>query len=231
MPVASVTAVLVHSPYLGPATLRPLADALAGSGRPAFLLDLLPSVVAPPVHQRLIGAFADAVSDAGLAGPLALVGHGGAGPLLPAFADELADAGGLDVAALVYLDAELPTPGLSLRELDPARYAAMRADEGRWGEGAAGLVAEPGLRAAIVDELPEVPHAYLKEARPSVPWTGPAGYVGLSHPADLVEARANGWPTRDLDLHHLACATAPEPVARAVLEVLADLGLGPVTAG
>src|SRR6266511_2587953 len=101
------TAVLVHSPFLGPASLRPLADSLAAHGHPAVLLDLRPSVVAPPVHQVLVGAFADAIGDAALSGPVVLVGHSGAGPLLPAFADALEES----VAGLVFVDAGLPTPG------------------------------------------------------------------------------------------------------------------------
>ncbi|OLR91658.1 hypothetical protein [Actinokineospora bangkokensis] len=223
MPVAPVTAVLVHSPLLGPATLRPLAAALTGLGHPPVLLDLLPSVAEPPVHQRLIGGFADAVSDAGLGGPLVLVGHGGAGPLLPAFAEELED---FEVRALVYLDAELPTPGRSVRELDPARYAAAKADERRWGEALAALVPEGPLRQEVLDELPGVSPAYLKEARPTALWSGPAAYLSLSTPRVAAAVRELGWPAWDLGLHHLACATHPEPVAHALLGVLAALRAG-----
>jgi len=232
MPATPVTAVLVHSPFLGPASLRPLADSLAALGHPAVLLDLRPSVVAPPVHQVLLGAFADAMSDELLDGPVVLIGHSGAGPLLPAFADALEDS----VTGLVYLDAGLPTPGRSWRDTAPASlYAELRglSREGqlpRWQrwfspDPLVELVADPVLRAEIADEAPEVPIAFLKEERPDVEWTGPAGYVRLSAPyaADASSARALGWPVRELDSHHLAPATDAEPVARAVLEVLAEL--------
>jgi pimeloyl-ACP methyl ester carboxylesterase len=226
------TAVLVHSPFLGPASLRPLADALAAEGHPAVLLDLRPSVVAPPVHQVLVGAFADAIGDTELTGPVVLVGHSGAGPLLPAFADALEDL----VAGLVFLDAGLPTPGRSWRDtVPPEPYLALRdrSRDGllphwhRWFEDdpLTGLVADPELRAEIADEAPEVPLAFLKEARPDLEWEGPCGYVMLSaaYTADADEARSRGWPVRRLTLHHLAPATDPEPVAAAVLEVLAEL--------
>ncbi len=232
MPAAPVTAVLVHGPFLGPASLRPLADALAALGHPSVVLDLLPSVVTPPVHQRLLGAFADAMSDAALTGPLMLVGHSGAGPLLPAFAEELED----DVRGLLYLDAELPTPGRSWRDTaPPEQYARMRerSRDGqlpRWHrhfdtDPLPALVADGALRAEIADEAPEVPLAFLKEPRPTVEWDGPSGYVALSaeHHDDLAAARALGWPTRALDLHHLATATDPGPVAVAVLEVVLTL--------
>jgi len=228
MPAPAVTTVLVHSPFLGPASLRPLADSLAALGHPAVLPDLRPSVVAPPVHQVLLGSFADVMSEAQLTGPIVLVGHSGAGPLLPAFADALEEA----VSGLVFLDAGLPTPGRSWRETTPAEvYTHLRglSRDGqlpRWQrwfdpDPLAQLVADPELRAEIADEAPEVPIAFLKEPRPDLEWTGPAGYVALSehYAADADAAAALGWPVRRLASHHLAAATDPDTVARAVLDV------------
>ncbi|WP_436501231.1 alpha/beta fold hydrolase [Actinokineospora sp. HUAS TT18] len=230
MPAEPVTAVLVHSPFLGPASLRPLADALAALGHPAVLLDLRPSVVTPPVHQRLIGAFADAMSDVPLSGPVVLVGHSGAGPLLPAFAEELEDA----VRGLVYLDAGLPTPGRSWRDTVPGdlyNQLRTRSRDGqlprwhRWfdDDPLLDLVADEALRAEIADEAPEVPLAFLKEPRPTVEWEGRSSYVALSsaYASELARAEELGWLTRRLEAHHLAAATDPAPVAVAVLEVLA----------
>ena len=231
MPATPVTAVLVHSPFLGPASLRPLADALASLGHPAVLLDLRPSVVAPPVHQVLLGAFADAMSEELLDGPVVLIGHSGAGPLLPGFADALEEG----VTGLVFVDAGLPTPGRSWRDtVPPELYAELRAmsREGqlprwqRWfSPDPLSVVTDPELRAEIADEAPEVPIAFLKEERPEVEWPGAAGYVQLSAPydEDAASAEARGWPIRRLATHHLAPATDPDPVARAILEVLSEL--------
>jgi hypothetical protein len=232
MAALPITAVLVHSPFLGPASMRPLADALAAHGHPAVLLDLRPSVVSAPVHQVLVGAFADAISEEDLAGPVVLIGHSGAGPLLPAFADALEDT----VTGLVFLDAGLPTPGRSWRETVPASlYTELKAASRdgrlprwqRWFEPdpLAELVADEELRAEIADEAPEVPVAFLKEPRPDVEWSGPAGYVALSaaYDEDVAKATSLGWPVRRVDSHHLAPATDPDPVAVAVLEVLGEL--------
>jgi pimeloyl-ACP methyl ester carboxylesterase len=232
MPAPAVTTVLVHSPFLGPASLRPLADSLAALGHPAVLPDLRPSVVAPPVVQVLLGSFADVMSEAQLTGPIVLVGHSGAGPLLPAFADALEEA----VSGLVFLDAGLPTPGRSWREtVGPELYNHLRglSRDGqlprwqRWFEPdpLTELVADPELRAEIADEAPEVPIAFLKEPRPDLEWTGPAGFVALSehYAAYADEAEALGWPVRRLAAHHLAPATDPDTVARAVLDVFPDL--------
>jgi hypothetical protein len=230
--VLAATAVLVHSPFLGPASLRPLAGSLATHGHPAVLLDLRPSIVTPPVHQVLVGAFADAIGDASLAGPVVLVGHSGAGPLLPAFADALEEA----VAGLIFLDAGLPTPGRSWRDtVPPDLYTPLR-DRSRDGllprwhlwftdDPLDSLIPDPELRAEIEDEAPEVPLAFLKEARPDVEWTGPAGYVALSsaYEPDVEAAESLGWPVIKLHSHHLAPATNPEPVAKAILRVLAEM--------
>jgi pimeloyl-ACP methyl ester carboxylesterase len=220
--------VLVHSPYLGPASLRPLADALAAGGVESCLVDLRVTVSAAPVHQRLIGAFADAMDEVELAEPAVLVGHSAAGTLLPAFAAELDEL----VSALVYLDADLPTPGRSFRELQPARFAKLRASarEGRlprWSDWFTPnpfteLVADEALRAEMLDEEPEVAVEFLKEQRPSAEWDGPSGYLLLTeaYGEQADRARESGWPVRELASNHLAPATDPAPVAAALVELL-----------
>ncbi|GGP48070.1 alpha/beta fold hydrolase [Saccharothrix coeruleofusca] len=223
------TAVLVHSPYLGPASLRPLADALTALGHPVQLLDLRVTVNAAPVHQRIIGVFVDALEDSPVEGELVLVGHSGAGPLLPAFADALETP----VRGLVYLDAGLPTPGRSWRDDAPPELVARLKSlsrEGlmprwdRWSppEELAGLVPDAALREEITAEAPEVPLAFIKEPRPTVAWTGREAYLRLStaYAAEAAAARERGWPVVELDADHLAPATAPEPVARALAELI-----------
>lgn len=228
------TIVLVHSPFLGPASLRPLADALAALGHPTVLLDLRVTVAAAPVHARMIGSFADAIGEAGLTGPPVFVGHSGAGPLLPGFADALDDP----VAGLMFVDAGLPTPGRSWRDTVPAQLYTSLRDRSRDGLLApwpdwfdadllARLLPDTVLRAQIAEEAPEVPLAFLKEQRPSVEWSGPAAYLQLSaaYDKDAAEAKRLGWPVRRLDLHHLAPATDPDTVADALLRLLAQLDL------
>ncbi len=232
MPWQPPTIVLVHSPFLGPASLRPLADALAARGRPTVLLDLRVTVAAAPVHARMIGSFADALGEAEVTGPVVLVGHSGAGPLLPGFADAIDEP----VDGLVFLDAGLPTPGLSWRDTVPqALFDDLRAKSRDgllapwpdWFEPdpLPRLVPDTVLRAQIAEEAPEVPVAFLKETRPSVEWTGPAAYLQLSSPydRDLAGARRLGWPVRRLESNHLAPATEPDQIADALLRLLAEL--------
>lgn len=109
MTTSTQTVVLVHSPFLGPASLQPLAYQLDTTGVTTLVPDLRAAVTDEPVHQQLVAEFVSALATAAVTSPLVLVGHSGAGPLLPAFAESTDHP----VAALAYLDAELPTPGRS----------------------------------------------------------------------------------------------------------------------
>lgn len=222
-----VTVVLMHSPFLGPSSMRPLADELASDGVATLLVDLQMTVNEAPVHQRLIGAFADALDDAGVTGELVLAGHSGAGPLLPAFADALET----EVAGLVFVDSDLPTPGRSWREtVDPALVRQIKASvrDGklprwdRWFPEDPLKLVPAGLREEMRDEAPEVPWEFLKEQRPVVEWEGPCGYVLLSpaYEEAAAEAEKRGWPVDRVESHHLAAATSPSAVAAALRSVI-----------
>ena len=222
-----VTVVLMHSPFLGPSSMRPLADELASDGVAVLLVDLQMTVNEAPVHQRLMGAFADALDDAGVAGPLVLVGHSGAGPLLPGFADALER----DVAGLVFLDSDLPTPGRAWREtVDPVLVSQVKASvrDGklprwdRWFSEDPLRLVPAGLREEMRDEAPEVPWEFLKEQRPSVEWSGACGYVLLSPVYENAARKAEelGWPVERVESHHLAAATSPSAVAAALKSVI-----------
>jgi hypothetical protein len=225
-----VTVVLMHSPFLGPSSMRPLADELASDGVAVLLVDLQMTVNEAPDHQRLIGAFADALEDSGVGGPLVLVGHSGAGPLLPGFADALE----LDVAGLVFLDSDLPTPGRAWREtVDPALVSQVKASvrDGRLPRWDRWFAEDPlrlvpaELREEMRDEAPEVPWEFLKEQRPVVEWSGACGYVLLSSAYDDAadQAEALGWPVERVESHHLAAATSPSAVAAALKAVISRL--------
>lgn len=225
-----VTVVLMHSPFLGPSSMRPLADELASDGVGVLLVDLQMTVNEAPVHQRLIGAFADALEDSGVSGPLVLVGHSGAGPLLPGFADALE----LEVAGLVFLDSDLPTPGKAWREtVDPALVSQVKASVrggrlprwDRWFAEDPLRLVPAELREEMRDEAPEVPWEFLKEQRPVVEWAGACGYVLLSavYEDQAAKAEALGWPVERVESHHLAAATSPSAVAAALKSVISRL--------
>lgn len=224
--------VLVHSPFLGPASMRPLAEQLDSSGMPVLVPDLRGAMAGEPVHDRLLAEFADAASTVDARESLVLIGHSGAGPLLPGFAA----ATGHAVTALVYLDAGPPTPGSSWRDSAPAELfdemcaLARDARLPRWhqwfeADPLATLVPDHATRDTLAGEEPEVPIAFLTEPRPDADWTGPAGYLQLSPPyaAAADEAEQQGWPVRRVESHHLAAVTGPRAVADELLALLAAL--------
>jgi len=225
-----LTVVLLHSPFLGPSSMRPLADELASDGVAVLLVDLQMTVNEAPVHQRLMGAFADALQDSGVEGPLVLVGHSGAGPLLPGFAYALET----EVAGLVFVDSDLPTPGRSWRDtVDPELARQVKASVrggklprwDRWFPEDPLRLVPAELREEMRDEAPEVSWEFLKEQRPIVEWAGPCGYVLLSavYEDEAGKAEALGWPVERVESHHLAAATSPSQVAAALKSVISRL--------
>jgi hypothetical protein len=221
--------VLLHSPLLGPVTWQAVAGDLAGRGR---------AVVAPPwpqlsgIGEGFYGALADGAAAA--IGPsadkLVLVGHSGAGAVLPALSERL----GGRVAGVMFADAILPHPGRSWFDTAPAemrerlRTGAQMGDLPPWDEwwppGALErLLPDAHLRQALVAELEPLPLAYFEEKAPAAPLPAPSAYLQLSGAYDdesQVAARS-GWPLVRLPLHHLAMLTHPEAVATA-LESLAE---------
>ena len=75
--------VLIHSPLVGPTTWMSVADELVRGGREAVVPSLLGVVAAAASQWRHVPEVVHAAT-ANTAGPVALVGHSGAGPLLPA---------------------------------------------------------------------------------------------------------------------------------------------------
>ena len=100
--------VLVHSPLVGPVTWTLVADALGQRGYRALVPELASRTEAPfwPRHAQSV---AHMLAGLPLDEPVVLVGHSGAGPLLPASARAAART----VAAYVFVDAGLPGGGES----------------------------------------------------------------------------------------------------------------------
>jgi hypothetical protein len=216
---------LVHSPVTGPSTWRWVADELRARGHQVSV----PSV-RPPYDSWEIFADAVATQAAGqAAGPAAVVGHSGAGPLLPQIAARITAAG-----PLVFVDADLP-PETGEATLMPAEILAelrSLAPDGvlppwsDWfGPGVMReLVPDDAKRAVVTAELPSLPLSYF-EARVPVPagWVAaPGGYVLLSEEAyggQAAAAAARGWPVVRLRGAHLDIVTRPAEVAEAIVHV------------
>jgi pimeloyl-ACP methyl ester carboxylesterase len=173
------TFVLVHSPLVGPTSWLPVAQELERRGRGAVVPSLLGVAEAPEPQWRHVPD-AVGIATSHLQERIVLVGHSGAGVLLPAIADAL----GPEVAALVFVDSFLPPPAGRLPLGPPAFMDQLRAmaAEGvlapwsRWfgADAMRELVPDERLRADLEAEMPAMPLAYFEASVP-LPTIGGTG--------------------------------------------------------
>jgi hypothetical protein len=222
---------LVHSPLVGPATWDTLAAALRAREREVVVADLTTTLAGgAPYCSRQAAAIAAAV------GPRAtvLVAHSGAGALMAAAGSVVEDPHGY-----VFIDAGLPTPGISWLQSAPTELSARLRDMAvdgwlppwsQWWppETLEAQLPHAGLRARFVAACPRLPLGMFEEVLPPAPsWPDqPCAYLRLSDayrdPAG--RARALGWPTVELASQHLAVLTDPELVVEPLLDLIAQLG-------
>jgi hypothetical protein len=222
---------LVHSPLVGAATWEPVAARLAAHGYQVGIPDLTGTVAAgPPYCSRQ----AEVIARSAAGQPAILIGHSGAGPLLPAAGANIAG-----VRGYVFADAGLPIPGQSWMDTAPpdlaARLREMADAQGWlppwpqwWGEEAmAELIPDPDARQRFAADCSRLPLAMFEEVQPAAPqWPGaPAAYLLLSEAYEDQAARARelGWPVTQLASHHLAPLTDPGLVAESLRELLDQL--------
>lgn len=224
--------VLIHSPLTGGSFWHPVHDALWTLGQRASLARLPP---AERIHPPYWLTHAAGVA-AGLPGtePVVLVGHSGAGPLLPAIGRLARNrTGGADsVAGYLFVDCDLPRDGCCRFDLfdDPAAADALRArcHSGwlpRWRDDELRtMLPDPDLRRAFLADLPRTPEALYEELI-SVPdgWPeAPCGYLALTdgYRGAMTRASAGGWPMQRLHSHHFSPLTHPRRIARALCALL-----------
>jgi len=215
----AVRFVLVHSPLVGPATWRGVAEVLASLGHAVDVPDLRHAAKSGD-PRTFISAARSAVSpDTGI-----VVGHSGAGFFLPSIA-----ASREQLSLLVFVDAGIPpfdgTATASADFLGQLRSIAVNGMLPRWsrwwGEGVfERLVPDRERRSEVEAELLEVPLAFYETAI-TVPdgWcTAPGGFVLLSemYRGDAATAMSLGWPTVELLGTHLDIVNHPEALAQAL---------------
>lgn len=236
MPVPPRTLVLAHSPLTGAAVWGELPEILRARRHEVVVLDVADDVE-PPFATRYVARAAVQIAAAGPARPVHLVGHSGAGYLLPQIG-AARRAARHRVAGYVFLDAGTPhgqdASRLSLlRGEDPAaagELEALLARGGRfppWGdEDLRELVPDDTRRAALVASLRPRGAEFFTE---TLPYPGdwpdaPCGLLQLSPAYDVPArvARSRGWPVVSAALAggHFAACTDPDGVADALEDLL-----------
>jgi hypothetical protein len=215
---------LIHSPFLGPATWQSTARALERRGRRVRVPSLL-AVARSTVPYWPAGV--DSIVRSAAEEPVVLVPHSNAGLYVPAVVDALGD----QVRGIVFIDAALPgaghhTPPGFLRRL--ATVDGLLPPWTSWWDGAdvAELFPDADVRAEVEAEQPRMPLAYYDHLPPAphgwaVP---PCGYVWFGRPYDkgAAQAATHGWPTAHLPGRHLHMLADPDAVAAAVLQMAGD---------
>jgi pimeloyl-ACP methyl ester carboxylesterase len=227
----TTTFVLVHSPLAGPATWWAVAEHLEVGGNIAVVPELRSPVgVAGTYYERHIAAVVEAVGRRDMGGgPLVLVGHSGAGPLLPLIGAALRPR----VACYVFVDAALPHPGKSRLDGfgDPAGMAAFRAGAKDgvvplWPDAVLEpLIPDTDVRARFVADAQPMALQVYEEPLPGAPgWPeAPCAYLRFSdaYLREYVEAMRRGWLVRQWQAGHFDMLVEPARVAQTLVEMSA----------
>jgi hypothetical protein len=205
---------LVPSPLLGPASWRPVADALRRAGHDAEVLRV------------------EEVAARGSDGDVVLVAHSNAGLRVPALVEPVG------AVATVYVDAALPIGARGHTTAAPAKFRDAHrrlADEHgvlppwtQWWDDLGDLFPDDETRAEVEAEQPRLPLSWFDEQIP-VPhdWAErPSGYLafGDTYAEEQSFARAQGWPVRVLTGRHLHQLHDPDGVGREIGELAAQIG-------
>lgn len=227
---------LVHSPLLGPVSWEPVRLRLAAAGWNVVVPRLLNDAGTGSFYwQRHSEDFREALDVAAIGGAVALIGHSGAGPLLPV----LAAASGRASAAYLFVDSDLPVPESSRfdafdRAEDVERVRSLATDGmlAPWNEWfgeevMSDLIPDEATRLELLAELRPAPLAIYEEILPiPVHWPDAAcGYLQLSsgYQPQSMDAEARGWPVERLASNHLGMVAESDAVTAALLNLLSML--------
>ena len=220
---------LIHSPLFSELTWNATAEALRANGLPAFT----PSMKgvfdgSPPYYSRLVSTVLDQIEQHRGRRDVILVGHSGAGALLPAISHRVTGR----TVGTIFVDAILPHPGHSwfdsasetlcqqLRELTSGgRLPPWH----RWfpPNTAEALLPTAESRRQFFTGLPEAPLSYFEERAPRGEDVEPSGsaYLRLTDAYEEAarEAEHRGWLVAHHPAHHLAILTSPETIAASLV--------------
>jgi len=224
--------VLIHSPLVGPLTWSLVAEDLRRRGSEVVVPILRDSDSSDvPCWRQHVASAAQAVESLPRDRALVLVGHSGAGPLLPAIGESC----GRHVGAYLFVDAALPLDGqsrLDEMEADDAEFAAQLrrhlASGGRfpdWSEeDLRAILPNDRLRRDMVAELRPRSLTFFEERIPGFTAgpDAPCAYLQFSDPyvQAATRARQAGWAYRELDAGHFHMLVDPATVAGILLELV-----------
>lgn len=223
--------VLVPSPFVGPFAWEAVAAALREQGRKVVVPDLVSSATSVmPYWEQHAQAVCQALRPYSESEPLVLVGHSGAGPLLPA----INMICGHPTLAYLFVDAKLPHGGLSrLAEMEltsPEQGQQLRADleagevYPSWSdEDLVALIPDEQPRQGLLRAVRPLGLDFFTEPLPMIEeWPdAPCGYLRFStaYTEPAQRAQRDGWLYQALDAGHFHMLVEPARVASLLLEM------------
>lgn len=220
---------LINSPLLGRLTWSLVAGQLSEQGYQVFEHELIDDAQsALPFWKQEVENF-DLVLKATDSETL-MVGHSGAGALLPMLGQKL------KINGYIFVDAVLLFEPASRLEMLAAENAEMaQAFEGHlragghfpnWGdEQLQALIPDADLRQRLLTDVrPRTLPFFTERIEPPNDWDKsplPCGYIRLSDSYTYYasQAEARGWPVLRRDSHHFAMLTEPSEIATMLIEI------------
>jgi alpha/beta hydrolase family protein len=223
------TIVLVHSPLVGPLTWSLVAQALRRRGMEA----LTPAISQDdssrePLSKQHARSVADELRTVPADRAIVVVGHSGAGQLLPM----IRHSAGSPVTAYLFVDAGIPHDGEARIEpgVSGERLRAMYLRGERFpnwtDDQLQEVLPDPLLRRQLLDQVRPQPWSFWTEPIGVFPgWPdAPCGYLRFTpnptYDDSAAEARRLGWPHVDLAGGHFHMLVEPEVVTDALLQLL-----------
>jgi hypothetical protein len=215
---------LIHSPLVGPLTWQPVAEILRAEGINA-VVPVLSQTVESPYWKSHADTIAGAI---GTGQTPILIGHSGAGVLLPAVRQRL----DRPVGGYIFVDANIPVNGKSRLDLfsppesvEAFRQSAVGGLLPTWtADDLVDVIPDDQLRQQFVDELRQLPLAVYEEPIPVFAgWPdAPCSYLHFSATYDdsADYSHRMGWTYRKMDGLHFHMLVDPQAVTYTLLEII-----------
>jgi pimeloyl-ACP methyl ester carboxylesterase len=220
--------VLVHSPLVGPFTWSLVAQQLQANGFDVLVPVLTDSGETPPPYwQQHAVSVQQALVSIPQERPLVLVGHSGAGSLLPV----LAQTARHPVKAYLFVDAGLPHPGKTQLEEMPEELHRLLVSGERFpnwkDEDLREVLPDGRARQQMLAEVQPRPLNFFEEVLPDVSgWSdAPGGYLLFTqgYRPYLEQAQRAGWPSRTVPAGHFHMLVDPVAVAATLVELVKQI--------
>lgn len=227
--------ILIHSPLVGPLTWTLVADQMRQRGVETVVPILKDTTDSEePFWKQHAESVSAALAQTPKNNSVTLVAHSGAGPLLPAIRQSLANP----VNAYIFVDAGIPRNGATRLDLmkaeDPAWAAQFQAELERgerfpnWSfDDLQAIVPDESLRKQMVAEIRPRGLDFFTEPIPVFDgWPdAPCVYIRFSaaYEKPAAQARQAGWPTYELEAGHFHMLVDPATVTDLLVRFVEEI--------